>query len=177
MDDTALRTILRSQYHAAMAMLRDAIVKCPDDLWHSPPGPAPCWGVAYHALFFAHAYVSQDQASFRPWDHHQPDVQNPDGIAGPADPASAQPLLPTPYTKQQLLDYWALCDARIDAELDAMDLSRTESGFWRYPIPKLEHQLVNLRHIQHHAAQLAARIRAHADVGIDWVGARRPKAG
>ena len=42
-----------------------------------------------------------------------------------------------------------------------------------YKVPKLEHQIISLRHIQHHAAQLADRLRATADVGIDWIGARR----
>jgi hypothetical protein len=35
---------------------------------------------------------------------------------------------------------------------------------------KLEHQLVNLRHIQHHTGQLADRLRQAADRGLRWVG-------
>lgn len=31
----ALRTILKSQYHAALAMLREAIERCPDGDWAS----------------------------------------------------------------------------------------------------------------------------------------------
>jgi hypothetical protein len=58
--------------------------------------------------------------------------------------------------------------------VDALDLMSDESGFSWYPIPKLEHQLVNLRHIQHHMAQLADRLRASEAVGIRWIGARRP---
>jgi hypothetical protein len=36
---------------------------------------------------------------------------------------------------------------------------------------KLEHQIVNIRHVQHHAAHLAARLRAGgvAEV-VPWVG-------
>ena len=37
-----------------------------------------------------------------------------------------------------------------------------------------EHQLVNLRHIQHHAAQLADRLRTARDHGVRWVGGSRP---
>jgi hypothetical protein len=32
--------------------------------------------------------------------------------------------------------------------------------------------VVNLRHIQHGAAQLADRVRATADVGVQWAGSR-----
>jgi len=33
-------------------------------------------------------------------------------------------------------------------------------------------QIVNIRHIQHHAAQLIDRVRSAAGVGIRWVAAR-----
>jgi hypothetical protein len=66
-------------------------------------------------------------------------------------------------------------DDRIDGAVDAIDLAGAESGFSWYRVPKLEHALINIRHVQHHAAQLATRLRTACDVGIDWVGARRPK--
>jgi len=171
-----LRASLKSQYHAALAMLRDAVEKCPDDLWTDPRPRNACWQLAYHALFFAHMYSERDEASFRPWERHVADVQVPDGIPGPPDPSSSLPLIAPPYSKADVLAYCGFCDARVDAAVDAMDLSATGSGFSWYPIPKIEHQLVNLRHIQHHAAQLADRVRAAADVGVDWVGARRKKS-
>ena len=59
--------------------------------------------------------------------------------------------------------------------MDALDLDSTESGFSWYRMSKLEHQLVNIRHIQHHGAQLADRLRSAADIGIRWVGGRTPE--
>jgi hypothetical protein len=40
---------------------------------------------------------------------------------------------------------------------------------------KIEHQILNVRHIQHGAAQIADRVRTATDVGTDWVGAGRGK--
>jgi hypothetical protein len=37
-------------------------------------------------------------------------------------------------------------------------------------VSKLEHQLVSIRHLQHHTAQLADRVRTRVGIGIDWVG-------
>ena len=62
-----------------------------------------------------------------------------------------------------------------DRAIDALDLASPESGFSWYKVAKLEHQLINIRHVQHHAAQLADRLRAAADVGTRWVSAG-PKA-
>lgn len=170
----ALRAALTSQYHAALAMLRECIERCPEDLWYDETPTNAYWQVAYHALFITHLYLQPDEAAFHPWDGHQAEVQHPDGIAGPADPNDPRPLLPEPYTKSQALAYCDWCRARVDDLVAALDLTDAASGFSWYPIPKLEHQLVNLRHLQHHGAQLADRLRADAGLAVRWVGARPP---
>ena len=173
-NDPTLRRILKSQYHASLAMLRDAIEQCPDNLWLSTDYKNAFWQVAYHALFFTQVYLGKEEAAFRPWAQHQRDVQHQDGIegAGPSDPNSPLPLLPKPYTKAQVLEYWRLCDGMVDEAVDKLDLDNPECGFYWYKMSKLEHQFVNLRHIQHHEAQLADRLRSAANIGIRWVGAR-----
>jgi hypothetical protein len=171
-DMTSLRLILKSQYHAGLAMLREAIERCPDDVWLSTQHRNAFWQIAYHTLYFTHLYLQSDQSAFRPWAEHQSKNQNPDGIAGPPEPGSNLPLVPEPYTRTQALAYWDICDQMVDGAVDALDLQSPQSGFPWYRISKLEHQLVNLRHLQHHAAQLADRLRAERDIGIQWVGAR-----
>jgi hypothetical protein len=157
MTDLQFRTALKSQYHAALAMLRDAIARCPPDAWTSTAHKKAFWQVAYHTLFFTHLYLQRDEAAFQLWAHHRgPD----DGIGG------------APYTQPEVLEYCDFCDRLIDVAVDALDLDSAESGFRWYGMSKLEHQLVNLRHIQHHGGQLADRLRFVADVGTRWVAAR-----
>jgi hypothetical protein len=72
-----------------------------------------------------------------------------------------------------VIAYWSFCDATIDGSVDELNRLSEETGFSWYPLPKLEHQLVNLRHIQHHTAQLADRLRASQDLGIRWIRAHR----
>ena len=170
-----LRATLKSQYHAALAMLREAIEQCPDELWSKSAHLNKFWQVAYHALFFTHLYIQPDEAAFRPWKGHQGEAQHPDGIAGPSDPKSNLPLIPEPYSKAQVLEYWNICDGMVDGAVDALDIHSRESGFWWYKVSKLEHQLISIRHIQHHAAQLADRLRSAIDFGVNWVGARPSK--
>jgi hypothetical protein len=62
----------------------------------------------------------------------------------------------------------------VDEAVDGLDLASPQSGFPWYKVSKLEHQLVNIRHIQHHTAQLVDRLRAADDIGIKWVGQRSP---
>jgi hypothetical protein len=168
----AIRPILKSQYHASLAMLHDAVDLCPDELWQAPGHVSAFWQVAYHTVFFTHLYLHRDEAAFRPWTGHQREVQRQDGLTGPPDLKSAMPLLPRPYSKADVLAYWQVCDGLVNGALDGMDLTSTECGFWWYPVSKLEHQLINLRHLQHHTAQLADRLRTAADLHVKWVGAR-----
>jgi hypothetical protein len=55
-----IQAALKAQYHAAMAMLKQAIEQCPDELWNGPGQAVPFWRVAYHALFFAHLFCLKD---------------------------------------------------------------------------------------------------------------------
>jgi len=167
----ALRSVLKSQYHAALAMPRETIARCPVDVWSSAEHMNAFWQITYHTQYFTHLYLQRNEAAFRLWQHHQGDVQHPDGIPGPADPASVLPLLPAPYTQAQVLEYWTACDRMVDEAVDALDLERAESGFSWYRVSKLEHQLINIRHIQHHAAQLADRLCAADNVGVRTMSA------
>ncbi len=175
LEQEPLKEILKGQYWAALAMLKECIDLCPEDEWDSKAYTNQFWQVAYHALFFTHYYMQPSSENFHPWEGHQSDNQNPDGIAPPPeeiDPSKTLPIIPKPYSKAEVLRYWNICEQSVGPAIDAMDLSSRNSGFSWYRVSKLEHQLINLRHTQHHTAQLADRLRKSANIGIRWVGSR-----
>ena len=157
MTDHMVRSVLKSQYHASLAMLREAVERCPADEWSNANYKNAFWQLAYHTLFFTHLYLQRDETAFQLWSQHR---GRDDGTKG------------GPYTQTQVLEYCAFCDRLVDHAVDTLDLDSAESGFRWYRMSKLEHQLVNIRHIQHHGAQLADRLRSAADIGIRWVGGR-----
>ena len=67
----------------------------------------------------------------------------------------------------------SICASLVDDAVDALDLNNPRSGFSWYKIPKMEHQIVNIRHIQYHEAQLADRLRVAIGAGVGWADARR----
>lgn len=161
-----IRQALKSQYHAAMDMLKQSIERCPDNLWDSKDDPVPFWRVAYHTLYFTHLYLNQTLADFTPWEHHKDDYHD---LPWPPDSA---PAIDDPYSKSQLLDYWEICDEFVETAVDRLDLDAPDSGFpWHTGFPKLDHQLQNIRHIQHHTALLAGRLRTTMGTAGDvaWV--------
>jgi hypothetical protein len=158
-------TVLQSQYHAALEALRQAIEQCPESLWLS--GTPPAWRVAYHTLFYAHFYLHQQEKDFTPWAKHQPEANF---IAFIKHENNRPPKACEPFTQGQVLEYWTLVNGEVDRLVDALDLSASQCGFPWYVMSTMEHQLVNLRHIQHHAAILSSRIRHASGTAIPWVG-------
>jgi hypothetical protein len=141
-------------------MLRQAIELCPDDLWDKGTPPRQFWRLSYHTLFFTHLYLEVSADAFKPWEKHRDEVEGDE---------EHEKLDATQYTKAELLEYLEIVELRVDPQLDLIDLTSPESGIPWYKMPKLDHQIVNIRHIQEHAGQLRDRL---LEVGIDqkWVG-------
>jgi hypothetical protein len=162
-----VRAALKSQYHAALKTLREVIEKCPDPMWNDPTdGTARFWRVVYHTLFYTHFYLQQDEKAFTPWARHREEAQF---ISSVPWETHRQPKDCEPFTRDELVEYCDLCDGSIDAGVDALDLSAPQCGFPWYKMPTLEHQIVNIRHIQHHAAALSSRLRRSAGIAVAWV--------
>jgi hypothetical protein len=158
-----IRSALKGQYHAALAMLRQAMELCPDGLWEGGAYVVPFWRVVYHTLHATHLYLQPNLEAFRPWEQHRAEYNDL-----PWPPGSG-PAINDPYTKAQLLEYWRLCDAMVDPAVDRLDLDAPESGFpWHRTMSKLEHQLHNIRHVQHHAALLSGRLRLADGTDVRW---------
>ena len=155
-----VQTVFVSQYHAALDMLEQAVTHCPEALWDDPTDNNRFWQVAYHALYYVHLYLQPTEADFQPWPQHHPDSE---GIGSQAS---------TPYTQAEVLDYLAFCRDQVDRQIPALDLA-AESGFHWIPLTKLELQIYNIRHVQHHTGELCERLGPRAQVEIDWVGKKR----
>jgi hypothetical protein len=154
--DQAIRAALKSQYRAALETVRDAIQQCPDDLWEERGALPPFWQIAYHAVFYAHFYMLQEHKGLRPWHKHR---RNASALESDGEPA---------YTKADVLGYLDEVLASMAATLDSLNLATAESGFPWYRMPKLDHEILNIRHIMAHAGQLDAMLRQRGLAGVDW---------
>jgi len=150
---------IQSQYLAALAMLKDAIEKCPDSLWADNNYVNPFWRVVYHTLIYTNFYLSPAEADFTPWEKHKDGMQ----LLGPSAPDSE------PYTKADLLTYLESCLKKMETQVNTMDLE-AESGFDWLPFDKLELQFYNIRHIQQHTGELCERLGSRGEIEVGWVG-------
>jgi len=152
------KPVIKSQYKAALTMLRQAIEKCPEALWTDSSYSNPYWRLAYHTLIYTHFYLSPSEDDFTPWDKHQQDLQ----LLGQEIPGARV------YSQAELLDYLALVLQQVEEKVTALDLE-AESGFHWLPFNKLELQFYNIRHVQQHTGELCERLGAHGEVEVGWV--------
>jgi|SRR5215470_680398 len=157
---------LMKQYRAPLEMLGQAIDLCPESLWYSAEYHNRFWHVAYHALFYTHLYLHPTEAELVPWPKCRPSYNF---LGALPFPPFEKPKIETPYEKADLLEYLEICRKEVAARVPELDLE-APSGFDWIPLNKLELQVYNIRHLQHHTGQLADRLRNVAGVGVPWVG-------
>ena len=154
--------ILWAQFDAAITTLGNAIEACPQAVWSQPAGPGPFWRAAFHAIFWLDAYAGESQAAYRP----------PEGFTPWEFDEHGEP--PRVYGREELLAYLECtrdkCRQQV-MSLSAHDLERPSGFEWlsRRGMGVAETVVYNLRHVQHHAAQLNLILRQAADHGAPWV--------
>ena len=150
------KSILISQYRAELKMLADCISLFSDEAWAAGDHPRSAWRIAYHALFYTHLYLAPDAQSFKEWHRH---VSH-----GPVlwlDDEEGVPPVEVTFSQADLLEYLDFVSENLTGWVENLDLQSSSSGFSWYPnMSKLEHQMVNLRHLGVHIGQLQERLYA-----------------
>jgi hypothetical protein len=160
-----VKDILVSQYEASLLMLKNAIVASDREIWTRQICKKAFWHVAYHTLFYTDFYLSKDEKTFVPWVKHKKEYQ----FLGPVPWAPHyEPDIGEPYGQTDILEYWDSIHDTLVGKIEKTDLE-SPSGFYWLPFNKLELQIYNIRHIQHHSGQLAERLRERRSIGIKWV--------
>lgn len=142
--------VIQSQYLAALAMLKQVIVMCPEALWNAPGNQDEFWKKSYHTLFYAHLYLQVVEKDFVPWEKHH----DPDGGV--------------PFTKDEVLEYLSFVEKQVVDRVPATNFE-AESGFHWLPFDKLELQFYNIRHIQQHTGELYERLGTQENIELHWV--------
>ena len=154
------RSAIRQQFHAAIDMLANAIEACPDSVWPGE-GRGAFWYLAFHVLVFLDLYLSPEgEDQFHP--------PSPFGLT------ELEPKFVPPertYRKDELLAYVEHCRKKLDAVMAGMTEAWTAGPcpFDYRAMSNGELLLYNMRHVQHHAAQLNMLLRQAGVSPPDWV--------
>jgi hypothetical protein len=160
MNTLEWKSILWQQFGASIDMMENAITACPDSVWGDRTQRPEFWYVAFHALFFLDCYLSESEQNFVPPAPFTLDELDPAGI-----------LPEGPYTKDELLKYLEhgrrKCRMVIEGLTEERALERC--GFDWLDLSVAELLLYNMRHVQHHAAQLQLLLRQKTGSAPRWI--------
>lgn len=160
MFDDHCKAIVWRQFGAAIDTLANAINACPGHLWDDPKKKPEYWYLAYHTLFFLDYYLSPDDAHFTP----------PDPFTlSELDPSGAMPE--RVYTKEELLNFLNFGTEKCRKTISQMtkEWADRQYDFSKVSLSFSELLLYNMRHVQHHAAQLNLILRQNIDSAPGWV--------
>lgn len=160
----AWKTILWQQFGASIDMLENAMLDCPDEIWGDRSQQPEFWYLVYHTLFFLDLYLSGSIDGFKP-----PDPFTLDEL----DPAGLMPE--RVYTKNELQIYLRHCRRKCQMTIDTLtDEKACQNCVFSWgEISFAELLLDNMRHVQHHAAQLNLILRQKTNSAPRWVAQAR----
>jgi hypothetical protein len=162
------KKIIVSQFEASLTTLGLSVEACPAEMWNQPVARYPFCQTAFHTIFFTDLYLGRNEASLREQPFHR---EHPEFFRDYEQLEDREPVCL--YDKPEILTYLRFCRAKvietIAAETEATLAAHAE--FDRRTFSRAELHLYNIRHIQHHAAQLILRLRLDSSVDIPWVGA------
>lgn len=160
------KELVAHQYEAALVTLGLCIEACPEGAWDAAVANRPFCQVAFHTLFFADYYLSENEAAQREQAFHR---ERADIFRDYEELKPGEPQLL--YERRDVNSYLAHClnkAARVvGAETEAS--LAAPCGFPRKDFTRAEVHVYNIRHIQHHAAQLSLRLRLDFGTDIRWV--------
>lgn len=164
--DTTWRAVLWQQFGASIDMLENGLRACPEELWSDRSQRPEFWYVVYHTLFFLDLYLSGSVEGFSPPAPFNLDEMDPRGL-----------LPERVYTKDEMqafLDHGRRkCRRVIEGLTDERARERCKFSWGEMSFAEL--LLDNMRHVQHHAAQLNLILRQKTDSAPGWVATTKSK--
>ena len=160
------RTAVWEQFGAAMKMLENAIVACPETLWGDRTRKPEFWYVAFHTLFYLDFYLSGTPEGFQPPAPFTRDELDPSGI-----------MPDRVYAKAELLEYLRHCREKCRKTIDVLtDLEAAKSCNFEWLKATIgELLLYNMRHVEHHVGQLNLILRQNDAAVPRWVSRATPR--
>lgn len=156
--DNSFKESLWGQFGASIDMLENALKLCPDELWNTD---TKFWYIAYHCLFWLDYYLDIEPDKFSP---------QPPFTLSEFDPSGAMP--DQVYSKDVLLTYLQASRNKCHDLISGMTINELADKRWvneyrNYSV--FEILLYNMRHVQHHTAQLNLLLRQGINNAPGWV--------
>lgn len=155
-----MQDAIYQQFGASVDSLEAAIQACPKALWKTGERWHQPWYLAFHTVFWLDLYLSESASKYQP----------PPPFTRCELEANVFPE--RPYTQEEILSWLQLSRKNLTKRLATIstreDARRSCHLHWG-EMEAAELLLYNLRHVQHHAAQINLLIRQSGGEPSAWV--------
>jgi len=160
-----IKQVIAGQFDAALCTLSTSIDRCPDAAWKSKIANYEFSQVTFHTLIYADYYLGDGDETFRGQAFH---LDN-EGRFGDYEEFEDRVRV-TLYERPFIQSYLAHCRSKATEVLTAetAESLSARSPFSWLPFTRAEVHVYNIRHIQHHAAQLILRLRRDYHQDMPW---------
>ncbi len=157
-NSTSIKDAIWSQFGGSLDMLENAIIMCPDEHWDTTLN---FWYTSYHCIFWTDYYLSTEPGKFEPpapftFSEFDPTGKKPDRT----------------FNKTELIGYLEYCRQKAYQLISGLTVEKLNNRWINdyKNFSLLEILFYNVRHIQHHAAQLNLLLRQTINNAPTWVG-------
>ncbi len=156
-NSISIREATWNQFGASIEMLENVIKMCPDDHWDTELN---FWYTSFHCIFWTDYYLTTEPKNFEPpkpftFSEFDPTGKKPDRT----------------YTKTELLLYLGYCRLKASQLIAGLTVEKLNdrwiNDYKNFSL--LEILFYNIRHIQHHSAQLNLLLRQTINNAPIWV--------
>ena len=159
MDNSiSIKDAIWSQFGGSLDMLENAIIMCPDEHWDTTLN---FWYTSYHCIFWTDYYLSTEPGKFEPpapftFSEFDPTGKKPDRT----------------FNKTELIGYLEYCRQKAYQLISGLTVEKLNNRWINdyKNFSLLEILFYNVRHIQHHVAQLNLLLRQTINNAPTWVG-------
>jgi hypothetical protein len=165
--------MVKRQLIGALLTLGQSIEAAGEEEWGAEHVDGTVSQVVHHTLFYADLYMNPSPEGFEQQQFH---LDHPDFFQ---DYQEKRDEVPSRfYSRKTSLDYLEFCIEKAEraTAAETEESLAGPSGFHWYPCTRAEMYLINIRHIQHHAAQLGLRRQILGEEPLKWVSGLRGRS-
>jgi len=138
-----------NQYKASFRMLTSCIEQYDEKVWFDKENyDMPAYEISYHVIYCANMYCAPGEEEIIHW-------------SGEADPKKYL------FGTKEMINFISHSLQQFPAYLEKLAINEKCWPHW-YDLPQLEFHFNNIRHIQHHTAQLIERHRLTKRLKMKW---------
>ena len=147
-------SVFEKQYNKTLNMIYEIIVSYDEDLWHDNENyQYPAWQIAYHGIYYTNIYCSSKEEKIVSWPKEKEYYHF---FGNKPWPPFEKVTIETPYSINNINEFIEFVREQVPNYLKDFSPDEKCWPFW-YDETQFEFHINNIRHLQHHTAEILER--------------------